>query len=132
MYTQEAAGAFIDGTLEWPSQLCVCVCVCARARARACVQEAAGAFSEGEAGRAISSMFHILQPAVVDAKRDQNCLGVCVCLCVSVSVSLSVSVSVSMCVYVHMYICMCMCMCVCVCVCVCVLLHVMHAAVVDA
>ncbi len=29
---------------------------------------------EGETGRRIAEHFHILQPAVVDGKRDQNCL----------------------------------------------------------
>lgn len=38
------------------------------------IQEAAGAFVEGKAGRRIGGHYHMLPPAVVDGKRDQNCL----------------------------------------------------------
>lgn len=38
------------------------------------IQEAAGAFVQGEAGVALAAHYKILIPRIVDAKRDQNCL----------------------------------------------------------
>ena len=132
MYTQEAAGAFIDGTLEWPSQLCVCVCVCVCARARVCTGGGGGIFRRG----GWKSHFKYV-PYLAAGRRGREkgskllrcvCLSVCVCVCVFVCVCVCVYVCV--CTYVHMYVYVYV--CVCVCVCVCVLLHVLHAAVVDA